>query len=97
MKPVSVTNSNVFGGQSYSRPNMVQYSGPITKPKSTPPGPPVVISRTTYTVLPPIKAPSKTPSISRGSKLPSFVVSIESDSRSNIATKLGIRDLVGVA
>ncbi len=97
MKPPSVTNSNVYSEKSYLQPNIIQYNGPITKPKSAPPGPPVVISRTTYTVLPPIKAPSKAPSISRGSKLPAFTVSIESDSRSNIATKLGIRDLVGVA
>ena len=65
--------------------------------RSVTPGPPVIISRTTYTVLPPTKAQSKEPSISRGSKLPTFSVSAESDSRSNIATKLGIRDLVGVA
>lgn len=97
MKPPSVTNSNVYSEKSYLQPNIIQYNGPITKPKSAPPGPPVVISRTTYTVLPPIKAPSKAPSISRGSKLPAFTVSIESDSRSNIATKLGIKDLVGVA
>jgi len=64
--------------------------------RSVTPGPPVIISRTTFTVLPPVKEQSKTPSIPRGSKLPSFSVSADSDSRSNIATKLGIRDLVGV-
>lgn len=65
--------------------------------RSVAPGPPVIISRTTFTVLPPVKSPSKEPSISRGSKLPAFNISTESDSRSNIATKLGIRDLVGVS
>jgi len=97
MNPLSVTNSNVFGGQSYSQPNIIQYDAPIAKLKSTAPGPPVIISKTTFTVLPPTKAPSKEPSISRGSKLPAFNISAESDSRSNIATKLGIRDLVGVS
>lgn len=65
--------------------------------RSVAPGPPVIISRTTFTVLPPVKSPSKTPNVARGSKLPAFSIPAESDSRSNIATKLGIRDLVGVA
>lgn len=64
--------------------------------RSIAPGPPVVISKTTYTVLPPIKAPSKQPSIARGSKLPEFTISSNNDSRSKIASSLGIADLVGV-
>jgi hypothetical protein len=62
-----------------------------------PPGPPVVYSKTFYTVLPEIKAPSKaSANISRGSKLPEFSASSSSDPRSKIATALGIADLVGV-
>jgi hypothetical protein len=63
-----------------------------------PPGPPVIYTKTTYTVLPPIKAPSKaSANISRGSKLPEFSASSNSDPRSKIASALGIADLVGVA
>lgn len=65
--------------------------------RSIAPGPPVVISKTTYTVLPPIKAPNKQPSIARGSKIPEFIISGNNDSRSKIASSLGIADLVGVA
>jgi hypothetical protein len=60
-----------------------------------PPGPPVIYTKTTYTVLPPIKAPSKTPAVARGSKLPEFNISSSNDSRSKIAASLGIADLVG--
>ena len=62
-----------------------------------PPGPPVIYTKTTYTVLPPIKTPSKTPAIARGSKLPEFAISSSNDSRSKIAASLGIADLVGVS
>ena len=62
-----------------------------------PPGPPVIYTKTTYTVLPPIKAPSKTPAVARGSKLPEFAISSNNDSRSKIAASLGIADLVGVS
>jgi hypothetical protein len=62
-----------------------------------PPGPPVVYTKTTYTVLPPIKSPSKTPAIARGSKIPEFIISSENDVRSKIASTLGIADLVGVS
>ena len=65
--------------------------------RSVAPGPPVIVSKTTFTVLPPIKAPSKTPSIARGSTLPEFAISSSNDSRSKIASALGIADLVGVA
>jgi hypothetical protein len=65
--------------------------------RSVAPGPPVIVSKTTYTVLPPIKAPNKQPSIARGSKLPEFIISSNNDSRSKIASSLGIADLVGVA
>jgi hypothetical protein len=63
----------------------------------TPPGPPVIYTKTTYTVLPPIKTPSKTPAVARGSKLPEFAISSNNDSRSKIAASLGIADLVGVS
>jgi hypothetical protein len=62
-----------------------------------PPGPPVVYTKTTYTILPPIKSPSKTPAIARGSKIPEFIISSENDVRSKIASTLGISDLVGVS
>lgn len=65
--------------------------------RSVAPGPPVIVSKTTFTVLPPIKAPSKAPSIARGSTLPEFAISSSNDSRSKIASALGIADLVGVA
>jgi hypothetical protein len=65
--------------------------------RSVAPGPRIIVSKTTYTVLPPIKAPSKQPSIARGSKLPEFAISSNNDSRSKIASSLGIADLVGVA
>ena len=65
--------------------------------RSVTPGPPVIVSKTTFTVLPPIKAPSKAPSIARGSTLPEFAISSSNDSRSKIASALGIADLVGVA
>lgn len=64
--------------------------------KAMPPGPPTIISKTTFTVLPPIKVPSKSQSVPKTSELPSFNISANSDSRSNIAISLGIRDLVGV-
>lgn len=64
--------------------------------RSIAPGPPVIMSKTTYTVLPPIKTPNKEPSIARGSKLPEFIISSNNDSRSKIASSLGIADLVGV-
>jgi hypothetical protein len=65
--------------------------------RSVAPGPRIIVSKTTYTVLPPIKAPSKQPSIARGSKIPEFIISGNNDSRSKIASSLGIADLVGVA
>lgn len=64
--------------------------------KAMPPGPPTIISKTTFTVLPPIDMPSKSQSVPRTSELPSFSISADSDSRTNIAINLGIRDLVGV-
>jgi hypothetical protein len=60
-----------------------------------PPGPPVIYTKTTYTVLPPIKAPTKTPAIARGSKIPEFSVSSVNDTRSKNASILGIADLIG--
>ncbi len=60
-----------------------------------PPGPPVIYTKTTYTVLPPIKAPSKTPAIARGSKIPEFIVSSTNNTRSKNASILGIADLIG--
>ena len=65
--------------------------------KAPAPGPRVIVSKTTYTVLPPIKSPTKTPSIPRGSKIPEFIISGNNDSRSKIASSLGISDLVGAS
>jgi hypothetical protein len=65
--------------------------------RSVVPGPRVIVSKTTYTVLPPIKAPNKEPSIARGSKIPEFIISGNNDSRSKIALSLGISDLVGAS
>lgn len=65
--------------------------------RAMPPGPRVIVSKTTYTVLPPVKAPTKDPSIARGSKLPQFTISSSNDSRSKIALSLGISDLVGAS
>ncbi len=60
------------------------------------PGKPVIISETKIIVLPPVKAPSKKTSVTKASQLPKFNISANSDSRSNIAIRLGITDLVGV-
>jgi hypothetical protein len=89
----NVLNQSAVGSK--TSPNIQPISPPPTRPVA--PGPPVIYTKTTYTVLPPIKAPSKAPpSVSRGSTLPEFSASGIGDSRDKIATALGIADLVGV-
>lgn len=91
----NVLNQSVMGSK--TSPNIQPINISPQPTRSVAPGPPVIYTKTTYTVLPPIKAPSKTDSVPRGSKLPEFSVSINNDSRSKIASSLGIADLVGVA
>jgi hypothetical protein len=91
----NVLNQSVIGSKTLPNIQPINISPPPTLPVA--PGPPVIYTKTTYTILPPIKAPSKAPpSVPRGSKLPEFSASSSGDSRSKIATALGITDLVGV-
>jgi hypothetical protein len=91
----NVLNQSMVGSKTAPNIQPINISPPSTR--SVAPGPPVIYTKTTYTVLPPIKAPSKaSANISRGSKLPEFSASSSSDPRSKIATALGIADLVGV-
>ncbi len=90
-------SSNIKDSNKFSVSSNLYLSNPSPRSKSSPPGPPVIISRTTYTVLPPIKAPKKMPSIARGSTIPEFIISSNNDTRSKKALSLGIADLVGVS
>jgi len=91
----NVLNQSMMGSKTLPNIQPINISTPPTRPVA--PGPPVIYTKTTYTVLPPIKAPSKgSVNIPRGSTLPEFSASSSSDPRSKIATALGIADLVGV-
>jgi hypothetical protein len=91
----NVLNQSMVGSKTAPNIQPINISSPPTR--SVAPGPPVIYTKTTYTVLPPIKAPSKaSANISRGSTLPDFSASSSSDPRSKIASALGIADLVGV-
>jgi hypothetical protein len=91
----NVLNQSAVGSKTLPNTKPINISPPPTR--TVAPGPPVIYTKTTYTVLPPIKAPSKAPpSVPRGAKLPEFSASGISDPRSKIATALGIADLVGV-